>query len=293
GPGAPVRQGGGDGEALHRRALEPRRQRRAPAPRRLRLHGRVPDLTALPRPEDPRDRRGHERDPANGDRQASGPLAPPGRLGPVSDTLRVPSGHLALLDDRAFTELDRAAADRIDRVADVEEREGVPRDERRRALPPALLHRVVDLVRALMDGMDLVADDRRAQELHRLRERRARTPPPRPRVEDPALAKLPLSPPAADHPDLPAEDDRAEGVHRPRQLRRRTPPPTLEDVDVAQLRALGVIAAEDVDPTVDGDRGVVVEDPRQPRAVAPASRRGVVHEHLPPSPRRRRPADDV
>ena len=45
-------------------AFEPRRERRAPAPRRLRLHGRVRDLPLLPRPEDARDRRGHERGPA-------------------------------------------------------------------------------------------------------------------------------------------------------------------------------------------------------------------------------------
>ena len=60
GPGSPVRQGGGDGEALHGRASAPGRERVAPDPRRLRLHGGVGDLAALPRPEDPRDRRGHE-----------------------------------------------------------------------------------------------------------------------------------------------------------------------------------------------------------------------------------------
>ena len=41
---------------------------RAPDPRRLRVHGRVRDLPPLPRPEDPRDRRGHERGAADGDR---------------------------------------------------------------------------------------------------------------------------------------------------------------------------------------------------------------------------------
>ena len=40
--------------------LQPRRQRVAAGARRLRVHGRVPDLPALPRPEDPRDRRGDE-----------------------------------------------------------------------------------------------------------------------------------------------------------------------------------------------------------------------------------------
>ena len=59
GRGPPVRQGGGDGEALHRRALAPRRERRAADPRRLRVHGGIGDRAALPRPEDPRDRRRH------------------------------------------------------------------------------------------------------------------------------------------------------------------------------------------------------------------------------------------
>jgi butyryl-CoA dehydrogenase len=52
GPGPPVRQGGGDGEALHGRALAPRGERGAADPRRLRLHGGVGDRAALPRPED-------------------------------------------------------------------------------------------------------------------------------------------------------------------------------------------------------------------------------------------------
>ena len=72
--GRAVRAGGGDGEALHRRALATGRRTRAPDPRRLRLHGRVRDLAALPRPEDPRDRRGHERGAAHGDRAAPRPL---------------------------------------------------------------------------------------------------------------------------------------------------------------------------------------------------------------------------
>ena len=41
GPGPAVRARGGDGEALHGRALQPGRERRAPDPRRLRLHGGV------------------------------------------------------------------------------------------------------------------------------------------------------------------------------------------------------------------------------------------------------------
>ena len=58
--GRPVRARGGHGEAVHGRALEPRRERGAPDPRRLRLHGGGRRLALLPRPEDPRDRRGHE-----------------------------------------------------------------------------------------------------------------------------------------------------------------------------------------------------------------------------------------
>ena len=46
----------------------------APGPRRLRLHGGVGDRAAVPRPEDPRDRRGHERGAADGHRAAPRPL---------------------------------------------------------------------------------------------------------------------------------------------------------------------------------------------------------------------------
>ena len=50
-------------------------------PRRLRLHGRVRHLAALPRPEDPRDRRRHERGAAHGHR------APPRALAPQTGTI--------------------------------------------------------------------------------------------------------------------------------------------------------------------------------------------------------------
>ena len=70
GSGTRVRARGGDGKALHRRALESRRQRVAPDPRRLRLHRRVRHLAPLSRSEDPRDRRGDERSTADGDRPA-------------------------------------------------------------------------------------------------------------------------------------------------------------------------------------------------------------------------------
>jgi alkylation response protein AidB-like acyl-CoA dehydrogenase len=56
-------------------ALEPRRQRRPPDPRRLRVHGGVRDRAPVPRPEDPRDRRGHERGAAHGDCAAPRSLA--------------------------------------------------------------------------------------------------------------------------------------------------------------------------------------------------------------------------
>ena len=46
-------------------------ERGPPDPRRLRVHGGVRDLAPLPRPEDPRDRRGHERGAAHGDRDAT------------------------------------------------------------------------------------------------------------------------------------------------------------------------------------------------------------------------------
>jgi cytochrome c oxidase assembly factor CtaG len=46
-------------------------ERRLADPRRLWLHGGVRDLAALPRPEDPGDRRRHERGATHGDRQAT------------------------------------------------------------------------------------------------------------------------------------------------------------------------------------------------------------------------------
>ena len=77
GSGAAVRARRLAGEALHGRAVAPGRQRGRADPRRLRLHGRVPDQPLLPRPEDPRDRRGHERGAAPRDRARSRHLAVP------------------------------------------------------------------------------------------------------------------------------------------------------------------------------------------------------------------------
>ena len=70
GPRPAVRAHGGDGEALLGGAVAPRCQLRPADPRRLRVHGRIPDLAPLPRPEDPRDRGGNERSAADGDREA-------------------------------------------------------------------------------------------------------------------------------------------------------------------------------------------------------------------------------
>ena len=88
GPGTRLRPRGGHGEALHRGALRARRRRRAPAPRRIRVHGGGADLAPLPGSEDPGDRRGDERGPAHGHRAAAracrrGPHAPgrPSRRG--------------------------------------------------------------------------------------------------------------------------------------------------------------------------------------------------------------------
>jgi alkylation response protein AidB-like acyl-CoA dehydrogenase len=52
--------------------LAPGRELGGPDPRRVRLHGRVRGLASLPRPEDPRDRRGDERGTADGDRPQAG-----------------------------------------------------------------------------------------------------------------------------------------------------------------------------------------------------------------------------
>ncbi len=63
----------GPGEAEDRPARGPRHRGGGPDPRRLRLHRGVPGLPLLPRRQDPHDRRGHRRGPADGDR-------PPARL---------------------------------------------------------------------------------------------------------------------------------------------------------------------------------------------------------------------
>ena len=60
--------------------------RRGADPRRLRLHRRHAGEPLLPRREDPRDRRGHERDPAAGPRTRPRPSG--GVTGPPPDTLR-------------------------------------------------------------------------------------------------------------------------------------------------------------------------------------------------------------
>ena len=57
-------RGGREGEALRVRDRAPHDRRGDPDPRRLRLHEGVPGRALLPRREDHRDLRGHERDPA-------------------------------------------------------------------------------------------------------------------------------------------------------------------------------------------------------------------------------------
>ena len=94
---------------------QPRRERGAADPRRLRLHGGVGDRAALPRPEDPRDRRGHERGAAHGHREAPRALTsrsrPLGRLD--RDDLRQPrAAGGADLDGVAFDVPDERAPER-------------------------------------------------------------------------------------------------------------------------------------------------------------------------------------
>ena len=58
------------GQALHRRGGRLLLRARRPDPRRLRLHQGLPGREVLPRRQDLHHRRGHERDPAAGDRAA-------------------------------------------------------------------------------------------------------------------------------------------------------------------------------------------------------------------------------
>ena len=60
------------GEAEDRPARGARRRGGGADPRRLRLHRGVPGLPLLPRREDPHDRRGDRRGPADGDRAGAG-----------------------------------------------------------------------------------------------------------------------------------------------------------------------------------------------------------------------------
>jgi hypothetical protein len=83
-------------------------------------------------------------------------------------------------------------------------------------------------------------------------------------------------------------------MNRPREARRGLPPAArLEEVDVAELLALCVEPAQDVDPVAERHRRVVVEPSRKRRDLPPPARpAGVVRVHLTPAPRRRRAADD-
>jgi alkylation response protein AidB-like acyl-CoA dehydrogenase len=60
------------GEAQDRPLAVPRDRGGRADPRRLRLHRGVPGVPLLPRREDPHDRRGHRRGPADGDRPRAG-----------------------------------------------------------------------------------------------------------------------------------------------------------------------------------------------------------------------------
>ena len=66
--GLPHAAGGREGEAVRLAGRGRRRARGDPGARRLRLHDGVPGRAVLPRREDHRDLRGHERDPADRDR---------------------------------------------------------------------------------------------------------------------------------------------------------------------------------------------------------------------------------
>ena len=80
GAGPAAHRGGREGEALRVRDGAPPDGRGDPDPRRLRLHEGVPGRALLPRREDHRDLRGHERDPAARDR-ALGARAQEARAG--------------------------------------------------------------------------------------------------------------------------------------------------------------------------------------------------------------------
>ena len=83
---------GREGEAVRLRDRAPPDGRGDPDPRRLRLHDGVPGRALLPRREDHRDLRGHERDPADGDRAQA---CSPNRNGPSRrrETCRVSPGQ--------------------------------------------------------------------------------------------------------------------------------------------------------------------------------------------------------
>ena len=67
-------------KTLRRRTFSPRRKPSRPNPRRLRLHGRIPDLANVPRPKNQRNRRRHQRSPAQSSSPASWDYKPELRL---------------------------------------------------------------------------------------------------------------------------------------------------------------------------------------------------------------------
>ena len=66
--GKPFKKAGRHRQARRQRGRDGQRPRRHPDLRRLRLHERVPRRAPLPRQQDPRDRRGHNRSAADADR---------------------------------------------------------------------------------------------------------------------------------------------------------------------------------------------------------------------------------
>ena len=72
--GQAVQEGRRDRQAGGQRGCHGQRPRCHPDLRRLRLHERIPGRPALPRQQDPRNRRGHNGSPADADRSGAGPV---------------------------------------------------------------------------------------------------------------------------------------------------------------------------------------------------------------------------
>ena len=73
--GKPFKKAAVDRQAGRQRGRDGQRPRRHPGVRRLRLHERVPGRAALPRQQDPRNRRGHNGSAADADRPGGRPVS--------------------------------------------------------------------------------------------------------------------------------------------------------------------------------------------------------------------------